>query len=273
MTSSLLARPSRPRPRFLPSVERLANRCLPACVMTQVGGVVEVLGDGGTNNVTVDDNGAGGRGTVSVQTESGTFFSHGVVTGVLVSTGNGRDRVFYNLTGDLRGGQRRTVVLDAGSGVNNLIGVNLQGGLQSKALLDVQVRGGTDRDHIFFTSSGDVAANSAMAVNILGGPGSDFITANLSGAVNGIVTFTADGGAFYDSLQATVTVGSGSAGRISVRLNGGMAPDLLRLTATKANAADRVGTLFVVDGGGGVDEGQRTFNVITTNVESDQPHS
>jgi hypothetical protein len=255
---------------FRPCVEILEDRCVPATTVTQVGRIVTVRGDFGSNNIFINDNGQRDK-AISVQHESGTFQSTGQVIGIHVFAGPGRDRVFYNLTGDLQQGLPRNISIDMGSGPLQTCAVTLQGSLGPRSYMNVNIRGSSDRERLSFSSGGTIGAGAVLRVFLFGGGGGDTLTSNLSGVIDGQVVMRSYGGGFYDAVRSNITASSGSDGAISVKLYGGPGPDLLSLIAVKSNLNDLLGFEFVIDGGpGGPDRAVHTGNVAVFDIEVDE---
>jgi hypothetical protein len=255
-----------------PQLELLEDRCVPSCTVTRTGGVITITGDAGSNFVVVNDNGTGtaGQRSISGFTESGRFAFRGRILQVNINVGDGKDHVFYNLTGTLRPGQSRTVTIQMGNGVNQFCHLGLTGNISTTAALIMNVVGGNDREQIQLDATGTVASQALLAVRLDGGGGRDVVNANFAGRVSGTLNLTADGGGFYDSVRGVVRLGSGSNGRVNVRVNGSDGFDFLTLLVRKSNANDQVLGSYVLDGGTGGGRSLRTPLVTPLNVSGDQ---
>jgi hypothetical protein len=197
--------------RFVPELELLEDRTVPALQILQAGNTVFVLGDAASNRLTVLDNGSSKGGAV--------LFADGV-TGqtlfslrgrevnpraplqVLFRLGAGDDIVSYNLTGGVNGSSAGRMAsagrtLDVGLGAGN----------------DVFRFAPLARNGQLFNSIAIV--NAALVVNAVGGDGNDQISLNLPAGMASDATtivFQAVGGAGNDTLVSVVQLFQTGAG-------------------------------------------------------------
>src|SRR5579884_2527155 len=103
--------------RFVPRVEALEDRCVPACNFIVRGSTLLVTAPAGTtptnDTVILSDNGGNAANNV-VGFCRAPFFPNVPISNIQVLTGTGDERVVYNLVGDLT--NARTVNVNFGSG-------------------------------------------------------------------------------------------------------------------------------------------------------------
>src|SRR5258707_1273716 len=115
--------------RFIPRLDSLETRCVPACQLSEKLGVVSIVGDNARNLIQITDNGATDPGSVTVTCGKTTLISTNTIHDILVQGRGGNDRVVYNLTGDLAAKLNRGLHVDLGTG-NDTFQANLAGGVQ-----------------------------------------------------------------------------------------------------------------------------------------------
>ncbi len=97
--------------RFIPAVEGLEAREVPAVQIFVTDHVLHVLGDGHANVIRIHDN---GQGTITVDAGK-EHFTASRIHEVTISTYGGGDRVTYQLTGPLKTTESITAMLGRGS--------------------------------------------------------------------------------------------------------------------------------------------------------------
>src|SRR5262249_44287230 len=143
------AMPHRRSPRaasFVPRLETLEGRCLPAVTVTaSADGTLLIHGGPENDRVRIFDNGTTGVDNVVVDV-NGRMTAPGVaVSRVTVKTGAGDDTVIYNLNGVLATSAARNLFVNLGSG-RNTFGARLRGGLLARSGLTLNVMGGSGLD-------------------------------------------------------------------------------------------------------------------------------
>src|SRR5262249_27913285 len=86
--------------RFVPRLDPLEMRCVPACRITDNLGILTVLGDNARNVIQITDNGQSAPGSVTVTCGTVTHTSTDPVRSIRVQGRGGNDRVTYDLTAD-----------------------------------------------------------------------------------------------------------------------------------------------------------------------------
>jgi len=254
------------------SVNPLEGREVPACVITHpTPDTVVITGDGASDAVYIRDNGLGG---ISGTATGAGAFSFSGIKNVRVLTGDGSDRVAYNLIRNLQPGQSRDVRVSLGSSpawgqdtfVANLynpatgIGTDLLAGSH----LGISVFGGDGRDVIFVNAfkDTDVAAGAELELTLFGQAGNDVIMTNYWGENDGSVKLLADGGVGNDLMRSRFTESPGSTGDLDAVVRGADGNDNLGLFVFSAKVPDQA----VLDGGAGFDIGFATPNVTKVNI-------
>lgn len=174
--------------RFIPRLDILDDRCVPAVLVELQGTVLTITGDAGDNSITITDTGKeavyqdpGERfGGITVVADGETFLIDTEVTAILVNTFAGADSVVYdltdflavtrlidvqlgkgadtftaNLTGQVIDGESTNVAINAyGQGGGDTLVLNAEGvTVNPGARLDVYFEGAAGRDAITFNHS------------------------------------------------------------------------------------------------------------------------
>ena len=285
-----------------PGLEALEGRRLMAAALTQVG-LKEVAQKGyneldisGTNkgdSITINDNGSGSAGNISVTLGNGTTYtSQSAVAVVKLVGGSGADKVTYNLNGTLTA--PRSVLLALGAGNDRFVG-NIAGDVNAPTGLDLEVYGGAGNDNMVvnqtgqtlagafvpylegddgndtlsYNGTGKILTGSSVTPEFSGGAGNDAIKATYSGQVNGnfIYNLSADGGAGNDNIAYNVHVAAGSSGTVGTSpatpaaVLGGAGNDTIRFAVTVDPSVTLAQVSAAVVGGSGKDAVSRTANV------------
>ena len=169
--------------RFVPRLEALNDRVVPAVSFDLQGTFLFVTGDTGANTITITDSGtATGVGVVG---DDVPYVATSPITHVFVDTLDGDDTVVYNLTGPLA--VNRLVDAQLGLGVDSFT-VNLTGqSLAALVNLDITAYGGDrgGRDTMVLNAQ-RVSTNEDSILNVFfeGAGGKDTIVLDYSpGAV------------------------------------------------------------------------------------------
>jgi hypothetical protein len=234
---SLFRNSSRPaRGRVIPRIETLEDRCVPATfTFNGATGTLTVTGSNHRDAIAVQDDGTNNAGAVVVSDNGTILFSSGPTAGVdqvhtiIINTLGGKDRVSYDLTGDMVA-NNRSLQVKFGNGKGDRFDANLDGNLvNSFLLLQVQGGGGGTR----FTNNVNGSLNGAsflgliekgghgkhtitvdatntvnidpiaqMTVDLVGGAGNATIGVNYEGQLQGALFFDALGGAGNDHVSA-----------------------------------------------------------------------
>ncbi len=285
-----------------PCAEPLEGRRLLTAGAAQVGikeiatsGGVELLiiGTNQADAITINDNGTGNAGNITVLLGNGTTYtSQGAISSIAVEGKGGNDQVAYNLTGALVA--PRTVVVDFGAGNDQFRG-DIAGAIDNPTGLELEVFGDTGNDNMSivqtgptlegtffpylegdagsdtlnFQSTGKVSAGAAVTPGLSGGAGNDTITSNYSGVVVGnyIYNLAIDGGAGNDVINDQVNLLAGSTGTVGTSastpaaVEGGSGNDQI-VFAVNVDPSDTLAQVSAVAIGGlGKDVVQRTANV------------
>lgn len=202
---------------FRPTTERLEDRMVPSCTITQSGGTVLVTARAGHNLISITDNGSGKAHNVVVKCGNGSTFTSGTVpvNQILVKVGPGADVVDYSLTGDASNPMAVDVTMGAGRDTfdGHLNGHQLLAG----ANYSFTIHGGAGADDLDFAADDNVhiAAGASLTVNDQGGPGRDSLSARYNGKLEGTLDFDLGGGRGANALNAAVNLQPGSTGSAS----------------------------------------------------------
>jgi hypothetical protein len=238
---------------FVPRLEALEGRCLPApCTITALpGGLLQVRGTNGNDNIQVLDDGTAGVNNVVVVCRGRTMTPGEAITTVDVHTRRGNDQVSYVLSGPLLTGVTRTVNVDLGSG-HDSFAAKLRAGLLARSSLTINANGGAAGDKLTLSAgSVDISGGALLTANLLGGTGPNLIRANYAGRLVGTLVLFARGRLAPDQISAQVTLAQGSTGSGSVQERGGFATDQLFLDIEKVSLLDTGNLTALVDGGPG----------------------
>ena len=263
--------PHRRSPRaasFVPRLEPLEDRCVPAATVTaSADGTLLIHGGPENDRVRIFDNGTANVDNVVV-TVNGRMVAPGVaVNHIIVRTGPGNDTVTYNLNGALAAGTARNLFVDLGPGVDTF-GARLRGGLLARSSLSMNVSGsGVDNIGVKATGNFGIATGALLNLDLAGGnAGPDTINANYRGLLLGTIILFAQGGIANDVLSSQITVTPGSSGNVSAQLFGGAGNDTLTLNFQKIDLADRATFGGVIDGGEGINTGAGSAGVIFRHI-------
>jgi hypothetical protein len=183
---------SRPSPRgFVPSVEALDDRVLPACVF-QVGPALQVpghrltiTGDNATNNLVILDNGTAGVNNVIVKCNAQPVFMPGAaISEVFMNTGGGHDSVLYKMLGNVLPNVTRHVSDKFGNGGHSFTAMMKSVGAHADVQFGVEpIYGGvtgSGNDLLQAIVQGNVASGADLEFAYDGGAGNNALLASAS---------------------------------------------------------------------------------------------
>lgn len=241
-----------------PSVEALEGRCMPACIVTEVGSTLFIVGDA-ANNAVVIEHDASGNGQVRCD---GVVTSYSGVSRVVVQTRGGDDDFDFLATG--RGiGLPLTLQVGLGAG-NDSFAVDMgfldpiqlrERSFDIEARVAISLQAGAGDDAVF-ARFGDVTtgAGSGLLVNVQLGQGDDVLDAVFEGFLQRPTRLTVQGGAGCDSINAVAAGGQAdvlSGGQLVLNLYGQNGDDSLGAFFDGRILAP--GSAITVDGGRGDD--------------------
>jgi hypothetical protein len=239
MKGSTASRHRGPGWRFLPSLEALEDRSLPAAIAFQSGAVLTVNGDNRADKFFVNDT---GKGIIFVAGPglARTFFGVGTFD---LNTGNGGVTVNYNLNGSVQ--NRETVNVNLGNGANTL------------------------NANLF----ANVPHGATYRFDVHGGAGVDTVNIVYKGRVNGrlFTTFTDVGQSPQkngDTVSMQISLRPHSNGLVVPKEVGGDGNDTLTLfvNSRKGDHPTVIGD-GAIDGGGGINTGLSALPITEINTQ------
>jgi hypothetical protein len=286
------------RARFVPGVEALEERLVPAVNFIVQGSTLFIMGPttrrAGGQHIVITDNGGSGPNNVTAFSKQ-PFSPNVPIRTVVVNTTGGDDRVAYNLIGDLStprtlnlnlgGGSDRfvatirrnlltgsslSITANGGGGPDNLQAV-LIGSLGASSQLALNYDGGRSDNIIRISSASvvNVGPGASLTENLIGNGGSDRIVTQYQGVLAGNLQINAHGGHGPNTMNADIEVAAGSSGRIlPSSLIGGPRDDTL--TFLVHNSSGIPANNQFLDGDGGFNTAVRTSNVIVSHVARDR---
>jgi hypothetical protein len=284
--------------RFLPGVEALEERLVPAVNFIVQGSTLFIVGPttrgAGGQQIIITDNGSGGPNNVTAFSTQ-PFSPNVPISNVVVSTARGNDRVAYNLIGDLT--TARLVDVSLGGGADQFT-ATVRRNLLAGSSLTINAHGAGGPDTLDAVVIGSLAANARLAFNYDGGaadnslsvrtasavtvsPGavltenltgggfSDHIVSRYQGVMSGSLQINARGGRGPNTLSADIELAPGGTGQVlPSALIGGPRQDTL--TFIVHNPGTVAANSQSLDGDGGFDTAIRTTNVVVFHVERDR---
>jgi hypothetical protein len=286
------------RARFVPGVEALEERLVPAVNFIVQGSTLFIVGPTTRNargqQIVITD--TGGAGPNNVTAFSKQPFSPNVpISNIVVNTSRGNDRVAYNLLGSLTTTRSLTVNLGGGSdqfvatirsnllsgsslaiiangdGGPDTLQAKLIGSLASNSRLALAYDGGGGDNRIFIQSASAVSVGTGASIveSLNGNGGSDRVITQYQGLLGGNLQVNARGGRGPNTMSADLEIAAGSSGRIlSSSLFGGPRDDTL--TFLVHNRSGIPANNQFLDGDGGFNTAVRTSNVIVSHVARDR---
>jgi hypothetical protein len=149
--------------RFVPQLESLEVREVPAIQILNTGHTLQIIGDAQANTISILDN---GQGTISVSVGTEQFTLTGI-NNVKIDTRAGDDTVNYKLTGPLEVTESIEAWLGKGSDTSSF---NFGHGIASDGNLTLKVHDGTGADQNT-VKIGAIALGGSVSVNVDGGTG------------------------------------------------------------------------------------------------------
>jgi hypothetical protein len=241
--------------------EALEGRDCPAVDVFASGNTLIVLGDQGTNDVSVIDVGSGDVAVVG--DGRAQFFSN--VGAVAVATYGGNDTVAYHAAANAAFGSGLDVLsvyVDLGDGDDTVL---LNGGLLDRAF-NFFAAGGTGNDTMT-AALGGVRAGGGTGVFLDGGLGNDTLATYAQGQINGELRVIQAGNFGSDTVNGAANVTAGSFGQLIFISDAGPDDDNLSLFVG-GDSVNTVGLTAVIEGGPGFDTGTSSSNVVRSNIEA-----
>src|SRR5262245_878237 len=212
MRSHLPRRSTSPVKSFVPRVESLEGRCLPACHVSESAGVLLIQGTNRANAIQITDDGGVSPGSVQVTCGGVTTNSVAAIGQIRVLAHGGKDVVTYSLTGNLAPRLHRGLHVDLGDG-RDTFQAFLGAGVQPRGNLNLEADGGTGIDTIRINAAGvNIDPGATLRVFLVGGEDADRVSLTYQGKVAGQFLFRAEGNGGTDRLTGDVTLLAGSTG-------------------------------------------------------------
>jgi hypothetical protein len=206
------------------NLEGLEDRAVPATSVTQAGNVLNIVGDGGTNIVTISDS----DNSIQVTADGVTQDFVGVQT-INVDTFGGTDIVNYNLV-DEELNSVRTLSVELGDGNDffraqaiDIADIGSGGNLT----MDVNGQKGNDLIQFAYTEDFDVRSGGNLSVTANGDKGKDVMTFTQFGEQDGNISVVLVGGQDRDLIGINIVAEDDSEGNIFVAAVGQGGNDLL----------------------------------------------
>jgi hypothetical protein len=248
--------------RVMPELEGLEDRCCPSTVALQ-GSIFRIIGDNTSNTITVRDAG-NGVVTATVRDANGHQVTRTArnVSEVLISTGNGNDKVDYALTNKLT--RAETVAVTLGNGTDN-VSLNFAKGAGAVGL-NVMVHGGAGND----VSNVVFGELDGTQLKVTGSPGTglaDQMTVKFQGPLTGAAhaSVAMQAGSGYHGMNVLANGQIGALASLNVNILGGPQGDTSHVDYT----GKLLGHLTVnANGGAGADWLESTVNVAAGSTGS-----
>jgi hypothetical protein len=249
--------PRRPAARFVPRIEGLEERRLPAaCTITAIaGGTLRIRGTNGNDRIQILDDGTANVNNVIVVCKGQTFLPGTAVTTLDIRPREGNDAVTYSLDGPLQTGVVRTVQVHFGAG-HDSFSARLRAGLLRASILTLEVLGGDGGNSFNLTANSDIsiAATAQLTAEFSGGAGNDVIQTNYRGQMLGSLNVFAAGRGGDDVLSSQLILTPGSNGKGGIQELGGDGNDTLTLIIERVSLLDSATVVGFIDGGAGFDQ-------------------
>lgn len=172
--------------RFVPRLEALDDRCVPAVMVVPTGTLLTITGDTGANTIVISDTGTPGSvsetgelvGGLTVAVDGGAPVWFGGITTITILTDAGDDTVTYELTGPVT--STRFVAAELGRGRDTFT-ATLNGQTVSGAATNfgISAQGDGGGDTLVLNAFGTVVSPEArLSVDYFGEAGKDAIAFN-----------------------------------------------------------------------------------------------
>ena len=286
------------RPRFVPRVEALEDRRVPAVNFIVQDGVLFIVSPtvpgAHPARIVITDNGTAGPNNVTAAAPLPFSPNVPISTVVVVNRGRGQAQVAYNLVGNLS--TTRTVDVNLGGGNDRFV-ATIRRNLLTGSSLTINAKGGGGNDDLQAVLIGSLAANSHLALNYDGGGGNniirvssatlvnlaagsslienltgggfaDRVVSEYQGVLGGRFQINEQGGRGPNTEIADVEIAAGSTGTVlPSTVIGGPQNDML--TFLVHNRSGIPANQNFLDGDGGFNIGFRTTNVIANHLAID----
>ena len=237
---------------FAPRLEALEDRCLPAGIFTQLGGLLLITGTSGPDDIRIGDAGTGQISVLSGLQTNPQIFNN--VTRIRVRTLGGNDSVHYDLLGTAN--TPRSINVDLGAGNDRFVAFLNGNALGAGADYRLAVNGGAGDDRLRFDTGND--PNRTTVAQLSNGLSFPFAQNSVNGA--GPPRANIDLGA---ALRLALNGGSGN-DTITVNYEGTLAGSPSpTATPFPTGLLTNPGTLTVLTSGGSGDD------VIATSILAD----
>jgi hypothetical protein len=297
--TSRAASSSSSRRRFVPALESLEGRAVPAAVaaFSIVDGVsvLTITGDNSDETINIHHDGAGGIWANNVLgLPSNNAPPAGPVDKVIVKMKGGDDYVSFTQgspTSPLTQTQSLSVEVDLGDGADTfagyLYGAIGRAGFPVQLSLQIASHDGlSGESDTMRVSAGsadpltgdspedlDILPGSTLNLEMLGDYGSDDLRFRYQGELDGKILLHMEGGAGDDEVRADIDLDQGSTGKVGTgsspaTVRGNAGADTLYFVVRKDNPNDLATVTAELDGGLGHDEGTFTANFVDdTSIE------
>jgi hypothetical protein len=226
MTFRILPGFSQRRTCYIPRLERLDDRALPAVSSSLVNGVLTLKGDNRANTILIQDD---PTGLTIIRDGINQVIPPGPTSPstIVIKTGAGRDAVGYTSTGTPQSGTRIVRIL-LGKG-NDTVTANINAGLSGSAALQINVQGGHGKDTFRSVVQGDLAGSSSLQLGFTGGAGTDnyFVESTAQVLDHASLILNAIGGNGRNMLAANLEGPIAAGAAVSINLSGGPARDTI----------------------------------------------
>jgi hypothetical protein len=240
-----------PRAKFVPGLEALDDRIVPAAITTNLNthtGALTITGTDKRDVITISDTGTNGNSAVTVRDGRHHLLFHSGtgrmrVKDITVNTRDGDDTAAYRLTGNAVT-LHRTLNAQFGKGNNNFRAL-LQGGLSGASFVMFTATGGNVHNDFRAEVDGGIHDSSFLAFFFTGGDGPDQLNVDAAHNVNidasAQMTLQLDGRGQGDGLDVVYAGRLQGAFFLDVFGNGGNDTASARLDLTDASTGRLLG--------------------------------
>jgi hypothetical protein len=236
------------RATIFPALEPLEGRRLLTAAATQATikeltekgyTELEITGSKAGGAITINDDGSGNPGNVTVTSGSSTYTSKGAISVIAFAGGKSNDSVTFNLNGTLTTPQ--SVLLNLGSGNDSFTG-NINGAIDAANGFDLEVYGGAGNNNMVvnqtgatelgafvpyltgsgghntmtYNGSGSIANGASVTPEFLGSGGTNNINTTYTGQDDGnfIYNLSGNGGTGVNNIQYNIDLAPNSTGTV-----------------------------------------------------------